>query len=94
MKCSSENQIIDVLTLEVITMIGIGIAVVAMLGAQNWLHHSLNMGQLKSTSDQIATLDQRLAKLETRANDLDKQLSHLVGRLKGLRGAIVGHRVA
>ena len=83
-----------VLTPQIITMLSIGLAVVAMLGTQSWRYNSLNREQLKSMSDQITTSDHPIDKLETRVTDIDKQMSHLDGLLEGLWQAIAGCRAA
>lgn len=83
---------------EIITMIGIGLAAIVILGTQNWRYNSMTQDRLsdlqKQTSDLESKTDVGLEKIEVRVNALDKQMSHLDGFLEGLRDAIGGHRAA
>ena len=79
------------MTPEIWTMIGVGVAIAALILAQT--RHSNRL-----IHDRIDTVDKhmndRFQSMETQLGELRERMAHLEGLLEGLREAIAGRRAA
>lgn len=80
------------LAAEIITIIGVGLATIAMIGTQNWRYNGMTKDRFSDLQKQISSLDSKtdagLEKIELRVYDLDKQMSYVDGFLEGMGVAI------
>jgi len=81
-------------TPEIITLIGLVLAVAGMLATQSWRYNTLTQQRLKDMSGEITKLDKRVEKLEDSVDTMGREVSHLDGLLEGLRDALTGNRAA
>ena len=86
------------MTPEIWTIVGVGVAIAALVLAQARHSNRLIETMESRMNDRIGTMESRMndrfQSFETQIAELRERMAHLEGLLEGLREAIAGRRVA